>query len=163
MYRVHAPNFIPQYYDESWHRILKAVASLMQAKDPNIVAAMDGKDDGLPTPTPESSFRRNGPTAFFFIIFGLVYEALAQSSTSSASATSNQEVSVAALEALESLVRPEYAGDAIMETTIFEEFTSLCYRMAMMETTAVQLPLIRAVASLAGSQCGNSNDFTPTA
>lgn len=134
----------------------------MQAKDPNIVAAMDGKEDDLPTPTPDSTFKRNGPTAFFFIVFGLVYEALAQASTNSASAVSNQDVSIAALEALENLVRPEYAGDAIMEPTIFEEFTSLCYRMAMMETATVQIPLIRAVASLASSQCRTNNELTPT-
>jgi len=123
----------------------------MKSSDINILAAMDGKEVAT-----EPATARSGPSAFFFVVFGLVYEALAQSSTNSASNTSNEMVTTAALEALESLVKPEYAGDAILDPVIFDEFTSLCYRMAMMETDAVHVPLVRVVASLASTQCSRS-------
>lgn len=124
----------------------------MKAGDTNILAAMDGKEGTADAPP-----LREGPSAFFFVVFGLAYEALAQSSTNAASRPSNDLVTTAALEALESLVKPEYAGDAILDTPIFEEFTSLCYRMAMMETDDVHVPLVRTIASLASTQCSRSS------
>lgn len=133
------------YYDDAWYRILKAIAIMMQSRDPFILRAMDGKE-GPGEPAPE------GPTALFFVVFGLVFEALVQSSTNAASSASGRLVTIAALEAMESLVRPEYAGSAILDNTIFEEFSNLCYRMAMMETAEVHIPLVKTVASLASTQ-----------
>jgi len=121
---------------------------MMKSGDPYILSAMDGKEGAV-----EMATKRDGPSAFFWVLFGLAYETLAQSSTNAASTTSSEMVTTAALEALESLVKPEYAGDAILEPTIFDEFTSLCYRMAMMETADVHVPLVRTVASLASTQC----------
>lgn len=122
----------------------------MQSKDPHILAAMDGKE------TPSSpivvSQMRNEPTAFFFVVFGLVYDALATSSADSTSTSVIQETAVTALEALKCLVRPEYSGKAILDVTIFDEFSSLCYRMAMTESAAVQVHLVEAIAALASSQ-----------
>jgi HEAT repeat-containing protein 5 len=125
---------------------------MMKSADQYILSAMDGKEGGT-----EVAASRDGPSAFFFVVFGLVYEALAQSSTNTASTASNAMVTTAALEALESLVRPEYAGDAILDPTIFDEFTSLCYRMAMMETDDVHVPLVRTIASLASTQCSRGS------
>lgn len=125
---------------------------MMKSADPYILSAMDGKEGITEAPA-----NREGPSAFFFVIFGLAYEALAQSSTNAASTASDAMVTTAALEALESLVRPEYAGDAIRDPTIFDEFTSLCYRMAMMETDDVHIPLVRTVASLASTQCNRGS------
>jgi HEAT repeat-containing protein 5 len=129
------------------------MAIMMKANDPYILSAMDGKE-GKSTAT---SSQRDGPAAFFFVIFGLVYESLAESSTSSASSASASLVTIATLEALESLVKPEYAGKAILDSTIFDEFTTLCYRMAMMETAEVHIPLVRTVASLATTQFSDVN------
>jgi len=140
--------FFFQYYDHSWYKILKAVATAMQSKDPHILAAMDGKE----TPDPGLSQTRNEPTAFFFVLFGLVYDALATSSTDSTSTNAIQETTVTALEALKCLVCPEYSGKAILDAVIFNEFSSLCYRMAMTESAVVQVHLVEAIAALASSQ-----------
>lgn len=126
---------------------------MMRANDPYILSAMDGKEGNFTA----SSNQRDGPAAFFFVIFGLIYESLAESSTSSASSASASLVTIATLEALESLVKPEYAGKAILDNTIFDEFTTLCYRMAMMETAEVHIPLVRTVASLAITQFSDVN------
>ncbi|CAK5267776.1 unnamed protein product [Mycena citricolor] len=135
------------YYASSWSVILQAVAAAMQAKDPNILASMDGLD--APPPT-----TGNEPTMLFYVIFGLVYESLATASTESSptSSLNRQTKVIAALQTLKSLVRPEYAGKAIMEPPIFDEFTSLCYRMAMTENAAVQVHLVEVVSVLASTQ-----------
>jgi HEAT repeat-containing protein 5 len=120
----------------------------MQANDPHILAAMDGKEVNKHNPIPTTD--RKEPTAFFFVVFGLVYEALA---TASADASSDGRSGViSALQALKCLVRPEYAGHAIMEPTIFEEFISLCYRMGMTEAAGIQIHLIEMLAIFAAAQ-----------
>jgi hypothetical protein len=124
----------------------------MECGDPHIHAAMDGQEF-YARAKPESIGRREEPTAFFFVIFGLVYEALATSSAESTSAASvRQALVIAALQALKSLVRPEYSGKAIREPTIFEEFISLCYRIAMTESAKIQVHLVEMLSIFAASQ-----------
>ncbi|KAF8148271.1 clathrin-coated vesicle protein [Crassisporium funariophilum] len=145
------------YYSKAWSVILQAVATAMQAGDPYIRAAMDGKETSNINPDSVSMSERKEPTAFFFVIFGLVYEALATSSADASSATTSRQSGVAsALQALKCLVRPEYSGQAIMEPTIFEEFISLCYRMGMTESAAIQIHLVEMLAVFAATQNSRS-------
>jgi hypothetical protein len=138
---------------ESWPIILQAVATTMQAGDPAMLAAMDGREPGTNMKTNGPATVPDEPTMFFFIIFGLVFEALATSSAESNLTTSTREPTViAALQALKCLVRPEYSGKALLEPTTFDEFISLCYRMAMTETAVIQVHLVEMVAALAASQ-----------
>ena len=124
----------------------------MDAKDPHILAAMDGKEVSEQNSQVIATTNRKEPTAFFFVIFGLVssYEAIA---TASADASSESRSGViSALTALKFLVRPEYSGQAIMEPAIFEEFISLCYRMGMTEAAGIQIHLIEMLAIFAATQ-----------
>ena len=121
----------------------------MQRHDPYILAAMDGREANGIIPTTSG----DDPTSFFYVVFGLVYEALTQSSADSASSVATRDVTITALQALASLVKPEYAGSAILEATIFEEFSNLCYRLAMTEPPEVQVHLVAAVSSFVNSQC----------
>lgn len=125
----------------------------MQANDPHILAAMDGQEVSKDAKDPVKEARREEPSMFFFIVFGLVYEALATASAESSSSTvSRQSTVVAALQTLKCLVRPEYAGKAMMEPAIFDEFISLCYRMAMTETARIQIHLVEVLAIMAATQ-----------
>lgn len=141
-----------QYYSTSWSIILQAVASAMKANDPYILAAMNGTEFNERNPDPALTADRKEPTAFFFVIFGLVYEALATSSEDTTSSTTHQASVISALQALKCLVRPEYSGTAMLEPTIFDEFISLCYRMGMTEAPAVQVHLVEMLAAFAGAQ-----------
>ncbi|KAJ7500292.1 clathrin-coated vesicle protein [Mycena galericulata] len=150
------------YYANSWSVILQATATAMQANDPHILAAMDGQELSKDTTAPVKEARRDEPTMFFFIVFGLVYEALATASTESSSSTaSRQSTVIAALQTLKCLVRPEYAGKAIMEPAIFDEFISLCYRMAMTESAPIQIHLIEVLAIMASTQVLAKDDSDP--
>ncbi|KAJ3575515.1 hypothetical protein NP233_g1065 [Leucocoprinus birnbaumii] len=143
------------YYTQSWSIILRAVATVMRAGDHAVLAAMDGQEPSQVSPPNGQSKpkSREDPTAFFYILFGLVYEALSTSTPDTSLANSDrQTLVIACLEALKSLVRPEYAGKAIMEPTIFDEFVSLSYRMAMTEPTTVQVHLVEMLGVLAATQ-----------
>jgi hypothetical protein len=127
----------------------------MQANDPHILSAMEGRENGTERP---KSTKREEPAAFFFVVFGLVYETLSTSSADSASTISTREPTlIAALHALKSLVRPEYSGMALVDSPTFDEFISLCYRMAMTESAGIQVHLVEMLTVLATSrsQAGN--------
>ena len=119
----------------------------MEASDPFIRVAMDGRE---PTDS-DVDVKLNGnsdhPTTFFFVIFGLVFEALVTSSPDSG--TQNARNSIIALKALRCLVQHQYAGNAFRDLAIFEELVNLCYRMALTEPVAVQIFLVETLASLA--------------
>jgi hypothetical protein len=124
----------------------------MQSQDKFILLALDGQDPTSSTTVSPPASPRAEPTAFFHVIFGLVYEALSTASTDSSNSATKLNVSIASLQALKFLVRPEYCGKAILQPAIFDEFMALCYRLALTEPAAVQVPLIEALASLASTQ-----------
>lgn len=123
----------------------------MHSGDPYILAAMDGVE--LDVQKAGADAEKAGPVAYFYVIFGLVCEALGASSTDSASATSARESTmVAALQTLKFLVRPEYSGKAMMESATFEEFSTICYRMAMTESAGIQTHLVEMLMAFATNQ-----------
>ncbi|KAG9014418.1 hypothetical protein FRB90_005311 [Tulasnella sp. 427] len=138
------------YYESAWSKILKAVANLMLASDKAVLAAMDGQE--ATSNTAVSTASKDEPTAYFFVIFGLIFEALTASSADANATPAALEAAVTALEALRSLVKPEYAGKAILELSTFDELSNLFYRMAMTAAPIVQINLVAVLASLASSQ-----------
>lgn len=123
----------------------------MALGDKTVLAAMDGQVSSAPTSAQESKVSaREEPAAYFFVVFGLVFEALTASDSNSSPDT--RASMTAALDTLKYIVRPEYAGSAVLDLITFDEMMSLVYRMVMTETAAVQTQLVSAVASLASSR-----------
>lgn len=141
-----------KYYAQSWSLILQAVATAMQANDPHVLAAMHGREGGDVEVTAINGNGHEEPSALFFVIFGLAYEALVSSADSNSMSSTQQSTVLSALMALKCLVLPQYAGKAIMEPTIFDEFIAVCYRMAMTETASIQTHLIEVLSVFALSQ-----------
>ncbi|KAH9948465.1 ARM repeat-containing protein [Amylocystis lapponica] len=137
------------YYVNSWPIILQAVSLSMGASDPHILAAMDGQE--VPVSQDDKSNGttsvREEPTAFFFVVFGLVYETLVTSVPDSDAAA--HRTSIVALKALKCLVQEKYCGKVFNDTAIFEELVNLFYRMALTEASNVQVYLVETIASLA--------------
>jgi hypothetical protein len=126
----------------------------MKVGDPHILQAMDGLDPTAAA-APVTKDSRKDPTECFFVILGLVYEALSNSSSDSASTPETRATALTAIQVLTYLVRPEYAGQAILDPPIFDELTALWYRMTMTEPWTIQTYLVGAIASLARSQQGH--------
>ncbi|KAF8889054.1 clathrin-coated vesicle protein [Infundibulicybe gibba] len=147
------------YYANAWPTILQAVATAMHANDPHMLAAMDGQEASVSPAPSQGGPTRTEPTAFFFILFGLVYEALATASADSTTDTSTRRPAmVAALQALRCLVKPEFSGNAILEPAIFEEFIDLCYRLAMTEVASMQVQLVEMLTTFAQSHDKSTAD-----
>lgn len=144
------PTHCYQYYRDAWSIILQAVTAAMDANDPFIRVAIDGRE---PTDA-DTNASANGtttdqPATFFYVLFGLVFETLVTSTPESG--MQNVRNTVVALKALKHLVKTRYAGNAFKDVPIFEELVNLCYRMALTEPVAVQAHLVDSLASLATS------------
>ena len=90
------------------------------------------------------------PAPLFYVIFGLIYEALATPSSQLTCATvpevdPHSNVGIASLRALKSLIDPRYSGKALMEPAVFKEFFSLCHRMAMIENAKTLVHLLEVI------------------
>jgi len=120
----------------------------MQVADPHVLAVMHGQE-----PPYIGLGQQEEPAMFFFVIFGLAYEALASSSLDPSLATSTRKTTlIAALQALKSLMCPEYSGRAFLDMTTCDEFISLCYRMALTEAPGIQVHLVELLSVFAKSQ-----------
>ncbi|KDQ54486.1 hypothetical protein JAAARDRAFT_80176 [Jaapia argillacea MUCL 33604] len=140
------------YYADAWPVILHALAAAMEAREPFLAAAMDGQPaQGSSAGNGNPQHSRSEPSAMFFVLFGLVYEALVSSPVDPVSDSSSHSVATIALFALKGLVRPEYSGKALLQSPVFEEWIGLCYRLAMTEPTAVQVCLLDTLTSFASS------------
>ena len=139
---------------KAWPVILNAVTIAMQSDDPSILAAMDGQEVLTAQPPSKALMDREEPTTFFFVVFGLVYESLA-TSTSDAGPDA-QRTYIVSLQALKCLVRRKYCGRVFNDPPLFEELLNLFYRMALTEPSGVQIHLVEAIASLADSMKSTS-------
>ncbi|KAF8841000.1 clathrin-coated vesicle protein [Paxillus ammoniavirescens] len=138
------------YYSDSWATVLQAVANAMEHSGQHISAAILRETSTEVLASNGLGLPRTEPAPLFFVIFGLIYEALAVSSPQPAVTPNLRDATVAAsLRALKCLVDPRYSGKALLEPMVFKEFISLCYRMAMVENAAALVHLLEVIAVFA--------------
>ena len=121
----------------------------MQSKDYFILAAMDGQgiQEDIRVDT-----KRADSAVYYPIVFGLVYEALATSSTEAAASAASDYIVATALTAMRSLVRPEYSGNTLFEPATFTELTGLFYRITLTEPPEIQSLLVEVLLSIVSSR-----------
>lgn len=121
-----------KYYQDNWLSLVDAIAVLVD-KDSNAVfdaldrktdASTNGHVDGAKTEGKDMSFREE-PVAFFFILYGLAFEALVTQ------AREDPSQALAILQALQKILRPAVSGNAIYEDIVFTETTDTLDRLAL--------------------------------
>lgn len=137
---------------------MKAVVNGLANYETTMLSALDG----IEGPVPSHHGSDNEPKALFYVLFGLAFETLLDTSADATSSAAARDSAITALSAMRSLVQPRCSGKAILELAIFNEFTSLCYRMAITETASVQMHLISVIVSFAQTQRGNINAVDDT-
>ncbi|PWN53232.1 hypothetical protein IE53DRAFT_199598 [Violaceomyces palustris] len=147
-----AREVVTPYYERSWFKMLHAVAVLMNANHPAILKAMDGEPtstDAAPATNSAPPIFRSEPTLFFFVLYGLAFEALA--SMAGKEGALESQIMRIALQAMRSLSKAQYAGTALLQDSIFEELCNLAYRLVMTEPPAVQMSVIEMMSGFAAS------------
>ncbi|GAA6022908.1 hypothetical protein JCM10207_006860 [Rhodosporidiobolus poonsookiae] len=139
------------FYQAAWPQMLHAVATLLKASDPHMLRAIDGLDTAELSSTSLPSPTRADPAAFFWVLFGLAFEALCTSGpSSSSSSASTASIQSIALEALVGLLRPDVSGTVLKDSAgVFDEVCNLCYRLAITEGPAIRVRVLEIALQMA--------------
>lgn len=135
------------FYQKSWLSIVDAIALLVERDSNAVFDALDNKSTTEPKLNGDASTGkdmnfREEPVAFFFILFGLAYEALVTQ------ARDNQAHAQAILSALKRILTPAVSGNAIYQDAVFDETTDTLDRLALTGTTEIQGVLVQIARNL---------------
>jgi HEAT repeat-containing protein 5 len=137
------------FYQDTWLNLIDAIAILVDKDSGFVFDALDDRrlafDRGLKetnTAGKDISFREE-PVAFFFILYGLAFEALVTQSRDNPSQT------LKILQALPKIILPAVSGNAIYEDTVFDETMDILDRLALTEGLQIQNALVEITRGLA--------------
>jgi hypothetical protein len=147
-----------QFYQASWLQLVDAIASLIDEDSEFVFDALDGRVDeagatgeGINGPSKAKSSDinyRDEPVAFFFVLFGLAFEALVGRSSSGGDTQSNKAQILEVLQALKKILRPSVSGQAIYQEVVFAEMTDMLDRMVLTEPLSVQTVIVEIARNL---------------
>ncbi|MCJ1473001.1 hypothetical protein MMC13_001650, partial [Lambiella insularis] len=139
-----------QFYQESWLKLINAIASLIDQDSDLVFVALDGDIGSAESNTSESSNPvinyRDRPAAFFFILYGIAFEALVR--RPDAESPDNNDHTLEILLALKRILRPSISGRAVYQEAIFSETMELFDRLALTEGFAIQGTIIEITRDL---------------
>ncbi|KAI9711276.1 MAG: hypothetical protein M1820_002263 [Bogoriella megaspora] len=139
-----------KFYQSSWLNLVEAIASLIDQGSDIVFDALDGRSDpAISNGTerrPSDIDYRNEPVAFFFVLFGVAFEALAARSNDDAVTTKQRNLEI--LQALKKILRPSVSGHAIYRDVVFSETMDMLDRLVLTEGLDVQTVIVELVRNL---------------
>jgi hypothetical protein len=139
-----------RFYQESWLKLVDAIASLIEQDSEFVFDALDGKETDAPATNGHSKGNdinyRDEPVAFFFVLFGIAFEALVARPGSDALASKEQTLEI--LQALKKILHPSVSGHAIYREAIFSETMDLLDRLVLTEGLDVQGVIVQIARGL---------------
>jgi HEAT repeat-containing protein 5 len=136
------------FYENTWLNLIDAIAILVDKDSDLVFSALDNRQSALAdSETAKSAGKdisfREEPVAFFFILYGLSFEALVTQSRDNPSQT------LKILQGLRKILRPAVSGSAIYQDTVFDETMDILDRLALTEGLGIQNALVDITRSLA--------------
>ncbi|KAJ6264712.1 hypothetical protein Dda_0862 [Drechslerella dactyloides] len=138
-----------KFYQDSWLDLVDAIASLIEQDSEFVFDALDGKSASAPPGSIDKHGinYRDEPVAFFFVLFGIAFEALVgRPGGSEILATKEQILEV--LQALKKILHPAVSGHAIYQEAIFTETIDLLDRLVLTEGLPIQLAVVEIARGL---------------
>ncbi|KAF5604047.1 omega-conotoxin-sensitive calcium channel alpha-1 subunit rbB-I [Fusarium subglutinans] len=140
-----------RFYQDAWLKLVDAIASLIEQDSEFVFDALDGKESDGPSASGQSKNSdinyRDEPVAFFFVLFGLAFEALATRSGQSDSLATHEQT-LAILQALKKILHPSVSGHAIYRPDVFSETMDLLDRLVLTESLDVQGVIVEIASVL---------------
>ncbi|KAF1961073.1 HEAT repeat protein-like protein [Byssothecium circinans] len=138
-----------KFYQESWLNLVDAIASLIDEDSEFVFDALDGKtefNEASPANGKADHINyRDEPVAFFFVLFGLAFEALA-GRPGDLQASKEQILEI--LHALKKILRPSVSGNAIYQEVVFSETMDMLDRLVLTEGLQVQTVIVEIARNL---------------
>ncbi|KAG6040878.1 hypothetical protein E4U41_006790 [Claviceps citrina] len=135
-----------RFYQDSWLKLVDAIASLIEQDSEFVFDALDGKEareggqDGGHSKSAAINYR-DEPVAFFFVLFGLAFEALAiRPGQTDSLATREQALDI--LRALKKILHPSVSGHAIYRPDVFAETMDLLDRLVLTDGLDIQSVIV---------------------
>ena len=130
--------------------MLEAIASLVDQDSDFVFDALDGKSDskamnGTVSEGQDINYR-DEPVAFFFVLYGLAFEALVTRPNQREAGAMDQTLEI--LVALKKILRPSVAGHAIYQDIVFSETMDVFDRLAQTEPFPVQSAIVEITRNL---------------
>ncbi|KKA31047.1 hypothetical protein TD95_002972 [Thielaviopsis punctulata] len=146
-----------KFYQDSWLKLVDAIASLIEQDSDFVFDALDDRktssaDSSAATAVAGTTRSadinyRDEPLAFFFVLFGIAFEALAtKPGTPDSLASEAQKLSI--LQALKKILHPSVSGHAIYRDAIFAETMDLLDRLALTDGLDVQAVIVEIARDL---------------
>jgi HEAT repeat-containing protein 5 len=143
-----------RFYQDSWLKLVDAIASLIEQDSEFVFDALDGKEVEAAKTSGKANGVRKGndinyrdePVAFFFVLFGIAFEALVVRPGSDTLATKEQALEI--LLALKKILHPSVSGHAIYKEAIFSETMDLLDRLVLTEGLDVQGVIVHIARGL---------------
>lgn len=139
-----------RFYQDSWLSLVDAIASLIEQDSEFVFDALDGKESDGPATNGNTKGNdinyRDEPVAFFFVLFGISFEALVTRPGSDGLATQDQTLHI--LQALKKILHPSVSGHAIYREAIFSETMDLLDRLVLTEGLDVQGVIVQIARAL---------------
>lgn len=130
-----------KFYQDSWLKLVDAIASLIGQDSEFVFDALDGKENSSSATNGHSKGSdinyRDEPLAFFFVLFGIAFEALA-AKPGQADSLASHEQTLEILQALKKILHPSVSGHAIYREAVFTETMDLLDRLVLTEGLDVQ-------------------------
>lgn len=136
------------YYEDVWLHLINAISTLVDKDSGFVFDALDGKANideqaNEVAPLGGKDIRyRDEPVAFFFILYGLAFEALVREARIISAQT--HEILVV----LKKILKPAVSGTSIYQDTIFNESMDTLDRLALTGTTPTQTVIVDIVRNL---------------
>ena len=139
-----------QFYQDSWLILVDAIASLIDQDSAVVFDALDRKEslkspNGTLQKASDINYR-DEPVAFFFVLYGIAFEALVTRPHSDSQDPSEQTLEI--LQALKKILRPSVAGHAIYQDVVFSETMEVFDRLAQTEGLDTQAAIVEIARNL---------------
>jgi hypothetical protein len=139
-----------KFYQDSWLKLVDAIASLIEQDSNFVFDALDGKTEasepnGTAPKTNDINYR-DEPVAFFFVLFGIAFEALVRRPGNDSLAMKEQTLEI--LLALKKILHPSVSGHAIYQEVVFSETMDLLDRLVLTEGLDVQAVIVEIARGL---------------
>lgn len=137
-------------YMESWLQQVDAIASLIEKDRKLVFNILDEKE--RESDDTEGIRYSNEPAAFFFVLFGLCFEALVRPSHGA------YENRLKVLMALQRILHPSVSGTAIYEEIVFAETIDVLDRIILTGSLEEQKVIVSIVAEMCINHPGSANN-----
>lgn len=156
MHSALSRNSILPFYQSSWLQLVDAIAMMIE-NDPNEVFKILNKTD-------ESSHADiqygSEPAAFFFVLFGILFESLIRPQSTMGSVENSPERRAKILSALKRILHPSVCGNAVYEDMVFVETMEVLDRLILTGNATEQQLVIDIAYRLCINHPDNHNHQT---